>query len=139
MTVATVAQVGNAPHAASVFYAVDEKLRLYFLSRPHSIHAGHIGEKGPVAVTVTEEYGDWKMIQGVQLWGDAWPLTGTAKVTALALYVTRFPFVRDLLRQPRLAETFKDIGVYVVEPFRAAFTDNTTGVFGREMLELEVE
>jgi hypothetical protein len=31
----------------------------------------------------------------------------------------------------------RDVGVYRVVPYRAAFTDNATGVFGREMLELE--
>ena len=139
MTIATVSPVGNSPHAASVFYAVDDDLRLIFLSRPTSVHGSHIGGEGPVAVTVTEDYGDWEKIQGVQLWGDARLLTGEARVAALARYVRRFPFVRDIVRRPRLAQVLRDIGVYVVVPLRAGFTDNTTGVFGREMLELEVD
>jgi uncharacterized protein YhbP (UPF0306 family) len=139
MTVATVPPVGNAPHAASVFYAVDEALRLVFLSKRASVHGSHIGDAGPVAVTVTEDYADWEMIQGVQLWGEAKLLTGGAKAGALVLYFKRFPFVRDLASHPELAEMIRDIGVYRVEPMRAAFTDNRTGVFGREVLELEVE
>ncbi|MFH0916645.1 MAG: pyridoxamine 5'-phosphate oxidase family protein [bacterium] len=130
---------GNAPHAASVFYAMDDSLRLVFISKPSSLHGSHIGQSGPVAVTVSEDYGDWELIQGVQLWGEVRLLSGAAKAGALAMYLKRFPFVRDLLQQPRLAELIRNIGVYRVEPKRVAFTDNTTGVFGREALELVIE
>ncbi len=139
MTIATVSPVGNTPHAASVFYSVGDDLRLVFLSKTGSVHGSHIGESAPIAVTVTEDYGDWEMIQGVQIWGDAYLLKGEARVAALARYVLRFPFVRDLAKKPGLAETLRAIGVYAVVPVRAAFTDNTTGVFGREILELEVD
>jgi uncharacterized protein YhbP (UPF0306 family) len=128
----------NAPHAASVFYAVDDDLRLVFLSKRTSLHALHIGEQASVAVTVTEDYADWEMIQGVQLWGTARLLEATAKAGAFLLYVRRFPFVRDLAADPHRAELMRDVGVYRVEPMRAAFTDNRTGVFGREVLQLEV-
>lgn len=145
MTIATVgpaapeAPAGNAPHAASVFYAMDDSFRLVFLSKPSSLHGSHIGKAALVAVTVSEDYQDWEEIQGVQLWGEARLLTGAAKAAALAVYLRRFPFVRELLREPRLAEVARSIGVYRVQPQRAAFTDNTTGVFGREVLEVVVE
>ena len=54
----------------------------------------------------------------------------------MAVYLRRFPFVRELMQQPKLAETVRRIAVYRVEPERVAFTDNTTGVFGREVLDL---
>ncbi|NLO27728.1 MAG: hypothetical protein GX113_06060 [Actinobacteria bacterium] len=135
MTIATVDPVGNTPHAACVFYAVDEDLRLVFLSKPAGVHGSHIGKQAPVAVTVTEQYVDWETIQGVQLWGEARLLGGTAKAGALAVYLKRFPFVRDIMTRPGLADLMRGIGVYRVTPYRAAFTDNTTGVFGREVLE----
>ena len=135
----TGAPTGNAAHAASVFYAMDDVFRLVFLSKPTSLHGEHIGKAAPVAVTVSEDYQDWEKIQGVQLWGEARLVTGAARVGAMALYVRRFPFVRELLQEPRLAELARTIGVYRIEPRRAAFTDNTTGVFGREILELVVE
>ena len=139
MTIATAGLPGDAPHAANVFYAVDDSLRLVFLSKLTSRHAAHIGQSAPVAVTVSEDYTDWEQIQGVQLWGRARLLGGARKAAAMAVYLRRFPFVRELLDQPDLAELIRDIGVYRIEPDRAAFTDNTTGVFGREMLELEVQ
>lgn len=135
----TIATAGNTPHAASVFYAMDGSFGLVFLSKKTSLHATHIGRSAPVALTVSEDYSDWEAIQGVQLWGEARLLGGTAKAGALAAYIKRFPFVRDLLKQPRLADLVKGLGVYRVEPRRVAFTDNTTGVFGREVLELVIE
>jgi uncharacterized protein YhbP (UPF0306 family) len=124
------------PHAASVFYVVDRALRLVFISKPASLHGRHIGDEGPVAVTVSEDYGDWEAIQGVQLWGEARLLSGASRATAMTLYLTRFPFVRDMMKQPKLAELIAGIGVYRIEPRRVGFTDNTTGVFGREVLDL---
>ncbi len=126
-----------APHAASVFYVADRALRPVFMSKPSSVHGKHIGQAGPVAVTVSEDYGDWESIQGVQLWGRALLLTGGPRAKAMALYLTKFPFVREMMKQPRLAELIAGIGVYQVVPRRIAFTDNTTGVFGREVLEIE--
>jgi len=126
-----------APHAASVFYAVDDALRLIFLSKPTSSHGLHIASSAAVAVTVTEQYDDWELIQGVQLWGRAKRLRGAAKAAGMAVYLRRFPFVRELMDQPRLAESVRSVAVYRVEPDRVAFTDNTTGVFGREVLDLE--
>jgi len=143
MTVATMgptaSNAGNAPHAASVFYAMDDSFRLVFLSKPSSLHGTHIGEVAPVAVTVSEDYQDWEMIRGVQLWGEARRLTGMAKTGALAVYLRRFPFVGDLLREPRTAGVSRNVAVYRIELQRAAFTDNTTGVFGRQVLELVVQ
>jgi uncharacterized protein YhbP (UPF0306 family) len=133
---ATASEGDVAPHAASVFYAVDDSLRLIFLSKPTSTHGLHIGATARVAATVTEHYEDWESIQGVQLWGTARRLSGAAKATAMAVYLRRFPFVRDLMDQPRLSDVVRTVAVYRVEPERAAFTDNTTGVFGREILEL---
>lgn len=128
-----------APHAATVFYAVDEDLGLVFLSKPSSMHGLHLGERGLVAVTVAAHYEDWRTIQGVQLWGVACRLRGRKKAAALATYIRQFPFVKELMKEERLAGLFRSIGVYRVEPQRVAFTDNTTGVFGRQVLEPVVE
>jgi len=137
MTIATFDAQRNVPHAACVFYAVDEKLHLVFLSKRTSTHAVHIGDGAPVAVTVSEDYAEWELIQGVQLWGEAHKLTGMAKARAFARYVRRFPFAEALLARREFAELAQSLGVYEVVPKRVAFTDNTTGCFGREILELK--
>lgn len=123
------------PHAATVFYAVDRRARLVFLSKGDSRHGRHIGAGAPVAVTVARDYADWREIQGVQLWGRAEPLRGIARARALAVYLSRFPFVSTLLEDPRLAARLRGIEVYRVTPRRAALTDNRQGPFGREVLE----
>jgi len=139
MTVATASLSGNTPHAAHVFYVTDKRMRLIFLSKATSLHSQHIGHEAPVAVTVSEEYEDWRRIQGVQLWGKAKLLKGAARVSALAKYSARFPFVRDLLRDSELVPRLKGVAVYRIEPERAGFTDNTSGLFGRETLILTRE
>ena len=121
-------------HAASVFYAVDSRLRLLFVSKPTSRHGVHIIGGSRVAATVTEESQEWQEIQGVQLWGGAEMLSGAARVRGMALYLRRFPFVRDLLAQPRLAALATELAVFRVTPERFALTDNRTGFFGRELL-----
>jgi uncharacterized protein YhbP (UPF0306 family) len=136
MTIATNAAGEQTPHAAHVFYAVDDRLRLVFLSQPASLHGCHIGTEAQVAATVSEEYQEWEMIQGVQIWGRAKLLRGSARAAALALYLKRFPFVKGMMGGRIHSPKLGDIGVYRVEPIRAAFTDNTTGFFGRETLEL---
>lgn len=121
-------------HAASVFYAVDSRLRLVFVSKATSRHGAHIVGGSRVAATVTEEAQEWQEIQGVQLWGRAEMLSGVTRARGMALYLHRFPFVRDLLAQPGLAVLAKELAVFRVTPERFALTDNRTGFFGREVL-----
>lgn len=139
---ASVATVGAAdsaeagmPHAASVFYALDDRLRLVFLSKATSRHGRDIIAGGRVALTVAGEYADWREIQGVQLWGTATMLRGPARGGAMATYVARFPFVRAVLTDPRLALRLTQIEVFRVTATRAAMTDNRRGLFGQEVLE----
>lgn len=136
MTVATMDPEGRTPHAAHVFYVMDDRMRLIFLSQRSSLHGLHIGKEASVAATVSEAYEDWRQIQGLQLWGRVRLLSGAAEASALARYLVRFPFVKDLLRNPGSITRLQDIGVYRMEAKRAALTDNTRGLFGRETVEL---
>lgn len=140
VTVATFGPVGveaepGSPHAATVFYALDGRGRLVFLSKGDSRHGRHIGSGAAVAATVAREYSDWREIQGVQLWGRAESLHGISRARALAVYLARFPFVSALLEDPRLAARLHGLEVYRITPRRAALTDNRLGPFGREVLE----
>jgi uncharacterized protein YhbP (UPF0306 family) len=137
MTLATAATGPDGDpeaHAATVFYAVDSRLRLVFVSKQTSRHGVHILGGSRVAATVTEESQEWQDIQGVQLWGRAETLSGAARVGGMAVYLRRFPFVRDLLAQPRLAALAAELAVFRVTAERFALTDNRSGFFGRELL-----
>ena len=125
------------PHAATVFYAADRSLRLICLSREGSQHVEHLRGSSAVAGTVTGSHEDWKEIQGIQFWGKAVVLEGGERVIALAVYVSRFPFVKDLLSTWKTRGEMRDLAVFRIRLQRVALTDNTTGVFGREVLDLD--
>src|SRR5660397_168206 len=125
------------PHAATVFYAADRSLRLICLSREGSRHVEHLRGSSAVAGTVTGSHEDWKEIQGIQFWGKAVVLEGGERVIALAVYVSRFPFVKDLLSTWKTRGEMRDLAVFRIRLQRVALTDNTTGVFGREVLDLD--
>ncbi len=86
MTLATCA--GDVPWAATVFFASDD-LRLYFFSAPESRHCQNLAANGRVAVTVQEDYQDWRKIKGIQLEGRVELVDGmTAKAKAMAVYAS---------------------------------------------------
>ena len=58
----------DVPWAATVFYASDG-LRLYFFSAPDSRHCQNLAANARVAVTIQEDYRDWRKIKGIQLEG----------------------------------------------------------------------
>jgi uncharacterized protein YhbP (UPF0306 family) len=120
------------PHVASLFYATDAEGRLIFLSMAASRHGHDLKSQSRAAVAVTEQYEDWREIKGVQLHGSVEVLRGVERLRGLATYLARFPFVRELVRLPGKAGLLESAEVFRFVPSDAAFTDNSTGVFGRE-------
>ena len=89
MTLATCA--GDYPWAATVFYASDE-LRLYFFSAPDSRHCQNLAANSRVAVTIQEDYHDWRKIKGIQLEGASlWWIRLIEKAKAMAVYARKYP------------------------------------------------
>lgn len=126
----------DVPHAATLFYAVPRgRLELVFVGGQDSRHGRHVAAAGaegaPAAATITEAYDDWRSIQGVQLWGRAVLLGGARKAACWVTYLAWFPFVRDLLAGAGRLKLPARVEVFAFIPQRAAWTDNTTGVFGR--------
>ncbi len=124
------------PHAATVFYALDGEFDLLFLSREDSRHARDIAQSGRVAATVTDSAQEWRDVRGLQLWGRARVLRGNQRLSALTRYVTRLPLLKEVARDPRTAAALKNVGVFQVNPERIAWTDNRSGLFGREIIDL---
>ena len=96
MTIATAK--GESPWAAAVFYANDG-FTLYFLSDPEARHSKSIAENPVVAVTVNEDYHDWREIKGIQMDGKA-ELVSTEEemAKATAAYVAKYPFTAVYLK-----------------------------------------
>ena len=96
MTIATA--VDEATWAATLFYANDG-FNLYFLSDPESRHSKHIARNSTVAVTVNEDYHDWRRIKGVQIAGRAEVVdTEEEMARAVATYVKKYSFTAPYLK-----------------------------------------
>jgi uncharacterized protein YhbP (UPF0306 family) len=138
MTLATCA--GGAPWAATVFFASDE-LRLYFFSAPESRHCQNLAANGRVAVTVQEDYQDWRKIKGIQLEGRAELVDGlVAKAKAMAIYALKYPEVIKLFTDPTSGvfhTAFLKVRFYCVVPEKLFFIDNAQGFGKRQELLLE--
>ncbi len=134
MTLATTGPDG--PWAAAVFYA-SEGFDLYFLSSPRSRHARDLGVDPRAAVTIEEQYDDWRRIQGIQIEGTVTELQGGEREHAMNVYERKFPHLRDAGRLPiALAEAFGRIAWYRLAPSRVYFVDNPRGFGHRDEVDL---
>ncbi len=123
LTLATVGPDGT-PHAAALFYAYTEDLRLIFLSAPDTQHAQHIGNSAPVAVTIQADGQDWRRIIGLQLHG----IAGPADENARRIYLARFSFIA---RTESLVQLLRGVRFYVIMPTWVRLIDNRLG-FGHK-------
>lgn len=137
MTLATCA--GEAPWAATVFYASDD-LQLYFFSSPEARHSVNLAANGRVAVTVQEDYKDWRAIQGIQLEGRVELVDGMIeKAKAMTVYARKYADVIRLFTDPASGiyhKAFLKVKFYRVIPEKVFFIDNTQGFGKRQELEL---
>jgi uncharacterized protein YhbP (UPF0306 family) len=137
MTLATCA--ANVPWAATVFFA-SEELNLYFFSAPDSRHCTNLSLNAKVAVTVQEDYRDWRAIKGVQLEGAAAPVDSMLeRAAAMAVYARKYPEIIKVFTNPAsggLHRAFLKVKFYRVTPERVFFIDNAQGFGKRQELEL---
>lgn len=138
MTLAT--STGDVPWAATVFYASDDT-RLYFFSAPDSRHCENLAANPRVAVTIQEDYKDWRQIKGIQLEGKVAPVEGVIeKAKAMAIYARKYPDVIKLFTDPASGifyKAFLKVKFYCVVPERILFIDNARGFGQRQELGSE--
>ncbi len=131
MTLATSAN--DVPWAATVFYA-SEEMRLYFFSAPESRHCANLTSNPRVAVTIQEDYKDWREIKGIQLEGKVALVDGVVeKAKAMAVYARKYPEVIRLFTDPASGlfyAAFLKVRFYCVYPERVLYIDNSQG-FGK--------
>lgn len=131
MTLATYGPVG--PAAAGLFYASDNDLCLYFLSEKKAQHVVNLACDQRVAITIHEDYRDWRHIQGVQIRGHAHPIRpGLELVRAMELYFRKYPLLKEFIFDPlkageRLTQKFGASLFLVVEPVWVRWIDNRRG------------
>ncbi len=115
--------------ACSLFY-VNDDLILYFVSDPKTRHAENILHNPHVSITVHEDYGDWRAIQGIQLEGECALVSHALEsAKALALYAKKFPFVAQL------SAAMAKVKFYKITPRWVRFVDNTRGFGFKEEIE----
>ncbi len=123
--------------AAAVFY-VNDGFTLYFLSAPTSRHSLNIESQSTVAVTIQEDYRDWREIKGIQLEGAARRIEGAEQAAALVRYGAKFPVVGNLAQAPaEILQAMSRIVWYRVAPTRLYFTDNSLGLGHRDEIPLD--
>jgi uncharacterized protein len=138
MTLATCS--GDLPWAATVFYASND-LRLYFFSAPESRHCQNLAANPRLAVTIQEDYRDWRKIKGIQLEGTVMALDGLAeKAKAMAVYARKYPEIIKLFTNPASGlfyQAFLKVKFYCIIPERLFFIDNEQGFGKRQELAIE--
>jgi uncharacterized protein len=135
MTLGTCA--AEVPWAATVFFASDG-LRLYFFSAPDSRHCQNLAANARVAVTIQEDYKDWRKIKGIQLEGTVTLVDSLGeKAKAMAAYARKYPEIIKLFTNPTsggLYKAFLKVRFYCVVPERIFYIDNEQGFGKREEL-----
>jgi hypothetical protein len=138
MTLATCA--GDLPWAATVFYASDG-LQLYFFSSPDARHSVNLSANSRVAVTIQEDYKDWRAIKGIQLEGKVMLVDGVIdKAKAMAVYARKYADVIKLFTDPSSGvfhKAFLKVKFYRVVPDKVLFIDNEEGFGKRRELQPE--
>jgi uncharacterized protein YhbP (UPF0306 family) len=132
VTLATTGADGR-PWAATVFFASDAALNLYFVTDPRTRHGRDLVAGGRVAGAIQPDVHTWDDVLGVQLEGCAVVLEGPARDTALACYLAKFPDVQRLFDAPRndgerlIGERLRRTAFWAVQPSFVRLVDNARG------------
>jgi uncharacterized protein len=139
-TMSLATSAGDSPWAATVFFASDD-LSLYFFSAPDSRHCQNLAANQRVAVTIQEDYKDWREIKGIQLEGKVTLVDGMLeKAKAMAIYAAKYPDIIKLFTNPGSGifyKAFLKVKFYCVTPEKVFFIDNTQGFGKRQELPLD--
>lgn len=140
---ATLATTGeDGPWAATLFFASDADLNLYFVSDPRTRHGRDLAARPEAAVAIDKDCATWAEIRGLQLAGKVEVLEGPARESGLRLYLGKFPEVRALVETPRggdeqkIAARLRAASLYRLTPRKIRLIDNRRGFGFREEIEL---
>lgn len=141
-TVSLATSRDDRPWAATVFYASDAALNLYFVSDSRTRHGLDIEANNLVAGAINPDCSTWSEVKGLQLEGRVRVLNGAARLKGLGYYLTRFRDVQALFEAPgdsneeTIAERLKAANLYCLAPQRIRLIDNSRWFGFKEELEL---
>jgi uncharacterized protein len=124
-----VTEPDGSPHAAALFYATDEELRIYLVTDPETRHGQAMLANPSVAGTIQRDRQQWHEIRGVQFRGLCQQLGGAERSRAWEIYSARFPF----LQQPNatLTRELANTAMWRIDPTWIRLIDNQIG-FGHK-------
>ena len=119
------------PWAASLFFASDADLKLYFVSDTRTRHARDLEAGSDAVVTVNVDCGRWTDVKGLQIEGQVNVLEGAARLRGLSHYLRKFADVRALFEIPKnqdeetIAQRLKAANLYCLKPRWIRLIDNS--------------
>lgn len=117
----------NEPHAAALFY-VNLEYDLYFLSEPRTRHCVNLAENPRASAVVTEDYGQWQEIKGLQLEGYGSLVTAKGeKIRVMKAYLQKFASLTEFFKSPGLRSQALKAELYKFCPKKIRFVDNCHG------------
>lgn len=120
LALATIGDQDGRPQVAPLFFASDDDFNFYWISSPDSRHSANTADWNDVAAAIYAHTWEWTGIKGVQIEGDAMPVTeDDERARALALYRAKFSFVND-----KFADLIAQSVIYVLRPRWLRWLDN---------------
>jgi len=120
----------GAPWAASLFFASDKNLNLFFVSDYRTRHARHVEECSTAVAAINADCARWDEVRGLQIKGSVTIVTGLDRVNALRHYLAKFHDVKALFEAPAsddertIAERLKAANMYRLAPSWIRMIDN---------------
>lgn len=121
----------DGPWAATVFFASDADLNLYFVSDRRTRHGRDLAVRPEAAVAIHPDCGTWAEVRGLQITGRVELLDGPERATGLGYYLAKFHDVKALYEMPRspdeqtIAERLKAASLYRLTPHWIRLVDNS--------------
>ncbi len=100
MTLGTVSN--GKPWGATVFFAYDSSLNIFFYSRPDTKHAKHIIKNSLVSIVINQDHGTAGQVKGMQIVGRAKLVPDKDFKKHYVIYRKRFPWADDFREDHRL-------------------------------------
>jgi uncharacterized protein YhbP (UPF0306 family) len=130
------------PWAASLFFASDARLNLYFVSDYRTRHARDLAECDEAIVTVNPDCSRWSEVQGLQVSGRVTVVTGASRVKGIAIYLAKFADVKAVFEAPAskdeetIAQRLKAANLYRLKPRWIRLIDNSKWFGYKQEFEL---
>lgn len=139
----TLATTSNGrPWAATVFYASDPELSIYFVSDQRTRHARDLAQEPHVVASIHADVSTWDEVLGLQVEGRAELLVAPEREHAQRLYLEKFADVQRLFEAPRddserlIGHRLRGANFYRLTPRWIRLVDNKEGFGWKWELEL---